>query len=108
MSSENLEILDFSWQEPLPLESVNQRHQVLNSESSVLLEENSNRKYLLITNIGEHIAYIVFGDLASSNSGLPLYPGGWFESNFSNFPYVGKISGITIVGSAILSVIEGV
>ena len=67
---------------------------VVTTSSGLILAENSNRRYALITNDSDTIIYLALGGAAEVNKGIRLNAnGGSYEINWTN-RYTGSIYAI--------------
>ncbi len=71
--------------------------------STIILPANPLRKYLAITNNGEHFIYLNLGDTATLNKGIYLTPAGSFDLDK---PYYGARSAIAVNDISSVSGVE--
>lgn len=74
-----------------PMTNFLQSRQVIDTNSIVVLPENLNRKYVLISNEGESAIHLNFGE-TSNLSAFSIKPGGWYEFTTATLGYYGAIS----------------
>ncbi|MBW4568051.1 MAG: hypothetical protein KME31_08510 [Tolypothrix carrinoi HA7290-LM1] len=77
--------------------------ELVDVESTIILEANSLRKYLAITNNGNHSIYLNLGDTATLGKGIYLTPAGSFDLDK---PYLGAISAISASDISSVSGVE--
>lgn len=65
--------------------------ELVDTESTIILEANPLRKYIAITNNGENSIYLNLGETATIGKGIYLTPAGSFDLDK---PYLGAISAI--------------
>ena len=79
----------------------------MSNSSATVLAANTNRRYVLLQNIGGVDVWCNFSATAVANTGFRLDAnGGIFEMNSSNI-YMGIITGITGSGTTTVLVTEG-
>lgn len=77
--------------------------ELVDVESTIILEPNSYRKYIALTNNSQNAMYINLGNVATLHKGIYLTPGGSYE--LAN-PYFGAISAIAVDDISSISGIE--
>jgi hypothetical protein len=77
----------------------------VNTSSVVILASNTNRKGLILTNTGNNTVSLGFGNVAVSNSGVTLYPGGTF--NMDNYSFTtSNVNAIAVVANTVVGIQE--
>lgn len=64
------------------------------SNSTIIAVSNSDRKYLIVTNVSNKIIYLSLNDTAEMSKGIPILPYGNYEITAINL-YIGTISAIS-------------
>lgn len=77
--------------------------ELVDVESTIILEANPSRKYLAITNNGNNSIYLNLGEIATLGKGIYLTPAGSFDLDK---PYFGVISAIAESDISSISGIE--
>ncbi|MCC5641317.1 hypothetical protein LC593_37095 [Nostoc sp. CHAB 5844] len=70
-------------------------NKTINNESTIILEANPNRKYVLIVNESLEDIYLNLGILSIQGKGIVVKPGGVFEYSIQQIPYKGVITAIS-------------
>jgi hypothetical protein len=77
----------------------------VNTISVVILAANTNRKGLILTNTGNNTVSLGFGNVAVSNAGVVLYPGGTFNMDAYSFT-TSNVNAIAVVANTVVGIQE--
>ena len=76
--------------------------QTVDATGETLLNDNTSRKQYIIQNLGTADIYITFGDTPATATGFKLVP----DAVFADDVYTGKVTAITVSGSADVRIVE--
>ena len=77
----------------------------VNTASVLILASNTNRKGLILTNAGNNLVSLGFGNVAVANSGVTLYPGGTFNMDAYSFT-TSNVNAIAVVANTVVGIQE--
>lgn len=76
-------------------------NKTINNESTIILEANPNRKYVLIVNESLEDIYLNLGILSIQGKGIVIKPSGVFEYSIQQIPYKGVITAISNLNTVV-------
>lgn len=88
-----------------PITSIFENEVIINSESTLALPSNRNRKYVIVQNNGINDVYVSLSNLANKGS-IKIRPNGHYEFDTSHVAYYGDISVFSEYNTSVLA-IEG-
>jgi len=77
----------------------------VNTASVLILASNTNRKGLILTNAGNNLVSLGFGNVAVANAGVTLYPGGTFNMDAYSFT-TSNVNAIAVVANTVVGIQE--
>jgi len=77
----------------------------VNTASVLILASNTNRKGLILTNAGNNLVSLGFGNVAVANAGVTLYPGGTFNMDAYSFT-TSNVNAIAVVAGTVVGIQE--